>query len=38
MLDNRYFNDNFVADLQWDIYLPEIFSSAWNGYIIYRNF
>ena len=25
MLDNRYFNDNFVAGLLMDIYFPEIF-------------
>ena len=39
MLDNRYFNDNFVAGLLMDIYFPEIyFFIAWNGYIIYGNF
>ena len=25
MLDNRYFNDNFVAGLLMDIYFPEIY-------------
>ena len=24
MLDNRYFNDNFLADLLMNIYFPEI--------------
>ena len=27
MLDNRYFNDNFVAGLLMDIYFPEIFAN-----------
>ena len=36
MLDNRYFNDNFVAGLLMHIYISQkyIFSLAWNGYII----